>query len=201
MLKKIMITALLSLSFLLSGQSFAMKILPLNLQQITDESQDIVAGVVKSVEDGFDERGIPYTEVTIAVSKMAKGKNKDLETYTFRQFGLLKPRKLPNGNVYHGVSPEHFPTWAKDESVVVFLFKKASQTGLQAPVGLAQGKFSVLDGKVSNGITSKELFEGLELPSTLNDAEMDVVKNPQQMASRDFYTLVEKLVNEGGAAQ
>jgi len=192
---KILSGVLLFLSF----QASALKLLPLNLQEMTNQSQDIVAGVVQSVEDGFDETGIPYTQVSIKVGNVAKGKNKDAEIYTFRQFGLMKPRKLPSGNIYYGVSPEHFPTWSKDEHVVLFMFKPASKTGLQAPVGLAQGKFNVVNGIVSNNVTTKELFENVELPASLTSAERDVVKHPQNMSSDDFFSLVEKLVNNAEA--
>jgi len=185
----------------LSLQALAMKIVPVNLEQMTKESKDIVAGVVHSVTDGFDEKGIPYTEVSIRVGKSAKGGKKEGELYTFRQFGLLAPKKLPSGNYYYGVSPEHFPTWNKDENVVVFMFRPASQTGLQAPVGLAQGKFNVIDGKVSNGLTSNELFDNAQLPPNMTTEERDMVTHPNKMLAKDFFSLVEKFVANEGAVQ
>ena len=81
---------------------------------------------------------MPYTEVTLAVMdpiRGAKGK-----THTFRQFGLDKPRTLPDGRVYLGGRPQGWPTWRKGEVALVFLYPKARLTGLQTTVGLGYGK-------------------------------------------------------------
>ena len=38
-----------------------------NIVELLEQSSDIVVGHVASVTDGIDERGIPYTEVTLKV--------------------------------------------------------------------------------------------------------------------------------------
>lgn len=78
--------------------SHATSVLPMTVVDLITHSDAIVAGQVQSVVDGFDARGLPYTEVTLKVSDMIRGQK--AETYTFRQFGLDKPRKLANGRVY-----------------------------------------------------------------------------------------------------
>ena len=45
-----------------------------NLTRLISDSQSIIAGTVTTVTDGFDENGLPYTEVTIAVNGSAKGR-------------------------------------------------------------------------------------------------------------------------------
>ena len=56
----------------------------LNLVDLVGQSQLILHGTVKSVTDGIDSRGIPYTEVTIRVAEALRGDIKG--EYTFRQF-------------------------------------------------------------------------------------------------------------------
>jgi len=78
----------------ISAPSYATSVMPLTVVDLLAHSQTIVAGQVQSVTDGFDARGLPYTEVTIKVADTIRGQK--AETYTFRQFGLDKPRKLAN---------------------------------------------------------------------------------------------------------
>jgi hypothetical protein len=67
-----------------------------NIVQLIANSQSIVAGTVNKVTDGIDANGLPYTEITIQVGISPKG-GIGQGAYTFRQFGLIKPRILPNG--------------------------------------------------------------------------------------------------------
>src|SRR5215204_6528585 len=66
------------------------------------DSETIINGMVKEVTDGFDN-GVPYTQVTVQVSETLRGQVG--EEYTFRQFGLVKPRQLDNGKVYLATTP------------------------------------------------------------------------------------------------
>ena len=113
----------------------------LNLVDLVGQSQLILHGTVKSVTDGIDSRGIPYTEVTIRVAEALRGDIKG--EYTFRQFGLLKPRAMGNGTVNLMVTPAGWATYTKGEETILFLYKRAAWTGLQTTVGLGQGKFKV----------------------------------------------------------
>jgi hypothetical protein len=130
-------------------------------------SQTIVAGQVQSVTDGFDARGLPYTEVTIKVADTIRGQK--AETYTFRQFGLDKPRKLADGRTYLG-RPTGWPTWRKDEAAIVFLYSKARTTGLQTTVGLGHGKLSLANGVALNGYDNAGLFNGAQASRGLLDS-------------------------------
>jgi hypothetical protein len=145
----------------------ATSVMPMTVVDLLAHSQDIVVGKVDKVTDGFDAKGLPYTEVTLKVSDTIRGKK--AETYTFRQFGLDQPRKLADGRVYVG-RPQGWPTWRKDEVAVVFMYSKAKRTGLQTTVGLGQGKLSLANGVVMNGYQNVGLFSGVRVNRGLLDA-------------------------------
>src|SRR5215510_8422345 len=104
-----------------------------NIVDLVGDSEYIMRGLIKEVTDGF-ENGVPYTQVTVQVNEALRGQVG--EEYTFRQFGLNKPRKLENGKVYLGVTPEGWAKYNAGEEVVLFLYQQASMTGLRTTVGL-----------------------------------------------------------------
>jgi hypothetical protein len=156
-------------------------------------SEQILVGRVSRVTDGF-QGGVPYTEVTLAVSETVRGTPG--ATYTFRQFGLAAPRSLGNGHRYLGVSPDGWPRFAEGEKVVVFLYKKGSQTGLRTTVGLLQGKFSEHDGRMANGVGNAGLFKGVRVPeSLLSPAEAKMLRRDRGPVATDtFVSFVRKAV-------
>lgn len=178
----------------LSPAANAMKLKQQNLQEMAVVSQSIIAGQVVSVTDGFDNNR-PYTEVTIQVSSDAKGKLKDDSNYTFRQFGLIKPRSMGNGKVYLGVTPDGFAKWHEGENVIAFMYKPASFTGFQTTAGMAQGKFIVRDGKVLNQFANSGLFEGMDT-ANFSHEERNMLTNPQDINVDEFMHLVGKLAGE-----
>jgi hypothetical protein len=139
---------------------------------------------VQSVTDGFDARGLPYTEVTIKVSDTIRGQK--AETFTFRQFGLDKPRKLADGRTYLG-RPVGWPTWREGEAALLFMYSKAKQTGLQTTVGLGQGKLSLANGVAMNSYGNATLFAGVRVNRRLLDASerdmFDTKKGPVDAAT------------------
>ena len=173
----------------------AMKIRPQNLTQLISDSQTIVHGTVTSVTDGIDAKGTPYTEVTIAVGSNAKGKALAGQDYTFRQFGLLAPRKLSGGKVMLALTPEGFPKWREGETVVAFMHKPASRTGLQTTAGVAQGKFVQINGKLVNDFDNVGLFEGVEIDDALlSDEHRSLLVEPGAVDAATFIDLVGKAV-------
>ena len=137
----------------------ATSVIPMTVVDLLGHSDAIVAGQVVSVVDGFDGRGLPYTEVTLKVSDTIRGTK--AETYTFRQFGLDKPRKLANGRTYLS-RPAGWPVWRKDETAIVFMYSKARATGFQTTVGLGHGKVSTANGLALNGYENASLFKGVK---------------------------------------
>lgn len=189
-------TAVLALS--VAPGVMAAKLVNQNLTQLIADSQTIIAGTVQNVSDGISPDGIPYTEISIAVSSTAKGAAKDQEVYTFRQFGLLEPRELENGRTYLGVTPEGFARWQEGESVMAFLHKPASMTGLQTTAGMAQGKLVLRNGYFTNEFNNAGLFEDVEIDQELlTDAQRNLLRNPGPAEAGALMDLVARAVEEG----
>jgi hypothetical protein len=178
--------------------AMAMKLQRQNLTQLIAGSESILSGTVKSVIDGIDDAGVPYTEVTITVHSVAKGKVEEKKDYTFRQFGLLAPRTMPNGHKLLAVSPEGFPRWREGETVVAFMYKPASRTGLQTTAGMGQGKFSLVNGHLINEFDNAGLFDGVEIDSSLlSPAEQNMITSPGTVDAQVFMGLVSRAVTGG----
>lgn len=197
--------ALLALAMVLLAipMAQATKLKKQNLVELISQSDSIIAGTVKKVSDGIDDKGVPYTEVTIAVGATAKGKVEKQKDYTFRQFGLLEPRTYPNGHKLLAMTPEAFPAWREGEYVVAFLFRPASRTGLQTTVGLAQGKFSLANQRMSNDFNNAGLFDGVDVdPALLTREEQAMLRSAGPVDMRTFMGLVGRTVEkrwiEGG---
>ena len=168
-----------------------------NLTQLIAESESIICGTVDRVTDGINENGIPYTEVTIAVSDAAKGSIRAGSTYRFRQFGLQRPRKLPRGRLWLAVAPDGFPRWAVGEQVVAFMYEPASRTGFQTTAGLAQGKLLMLEGRVLNEFNNEGLFAGVRIrEGLLTENERAMMSSAGAVDAATFIGLVGRAVNE-----
>ncbi|WP_224784776.1 hypothetical protein [Marinihelvus fidelis] len=190
------LTAVATAALLLAApMAHAMKIKQQNLVDLISDSQNIVHGTVKSVTDGINDKGVPYTEVTISVGSSAKGRKLDGQDVTFRQFGLLKPRTFPNGKTLLAVTPEGFPKWVEGETVVAFLREPASLTGLQTTAGMGQGKFRQVNGKLVNEYANAGLFEGVEIDTALTSPEeRNMITQPGAVDAAAFIDLVGRAV-------
>ena len=153
-------TGLLSLllSVLLVAPASATSMRSQNLADLIGLSELIVTGRVMSVTDGF-QKGVPYTEITVSIDEAIRGAPG--HRYTFRQFGLKAPRTLPDGRTYLVVTPQGLPRYEVGEDVLLFLYKKASLTGLQTTVGLDQGTFKKKGNLYENGFQNLGLMRGL----------------------------------------
>lgn len=137
-----------------------------NIVDLVRDSDLIVRGVVKELTDGF-ENGVPYTQVTLKVTESFRGKF-DAD-YSFRQFGLLKPRSMGNGKVSLNVTPDGWSKYARGEDVVLFLYRPASKTGLRTTTGLGQGKVLVKGGNVESQFGNAGLFDNVVASDSLLD--------------------------------
>jgi hypothetical protein len=133
----------------------------MNILDLIDRADTIVAGRVERVSDGFTAQGMPYTEVTVHVLDRLRGV--DSQSLTFRQFGLSAPRTLPNGKVYLGSRPEGFPTWYVGEVSLLFLYPSARVTGFRTTVGLGYGKLGMGNGVAVNAHDNVGLFSNVQL--------------------------------------
>ena len=192
------LAAAAALALLAMPAAQAMKLRPQNLTQLISESESIIRGRVSRVTDGVTESGMPYTEITIRVDDAAKGPILADTDYTFRQFGLLKPRKMANGRTLIAVTPEGFPSWTVGERIVAFMYHPASRTGLQTTAGMAQGKLTVMGGKVSNEFGNAGLFEGVEIDDDLVTAsERAMLESEGAVDAATFVGLVGRAVRGG----
>jgi len=165
-----------------------------NFVQLLAHTDSIVIGTVSSKTDGF-QQGLPYTEVTVDVAQSVKGDHG--ATYTFRQFGLIEPKRTGDGRVNLMVTPAGWPTYAKGERVMLFLHQPASQTGFQTTAGLTQGKFSVHGGRVANDLDNDALFDGVRIQAPLSTQLRNLVKQPGgSYEAEAFFALVRQAVEE-----
>jgi len=195
----VLIVAVAAILLLTASVAQAASLKKQNLTQMISESQSIIEGTVKTVTDGIDDNGMPYTEVTIVVNSSAKGSIADETEYTFRQFGLIEPRTFEDGRMLLTVTPDGFARWHEGESVVAFLYAPASRTGLQTTAGLAQGKLTRFDGntRLANEFGNAGLFDGVEVnPELLSPEEQNMLTTPGAVDAETFMNLVHRAVSE-----
>jgi hypothetical protein len=145
--------------------ALAMSLTTANVVDLLGEANAIVVGRVEVVTDGLDERGIPYTEITLNISETIRGELAG--TYTFRQFGLLKPRLTADGRRKMMPGPAGFPKYVPGENVLLFLRPAAAWTGFRMPAGVTHGKFTIAGGRVENGMGNAGLFRDVHLDKGL----------------------------------
>jgi hypothetical protein len=172
-----------------------------NLVDLINDSETIFRGQVKEVTDGF-ENGVPYTEVKMVVSESIRGQAG--EEYTFRQFGLKEPRSMGNGKVYLGTTPEGWAKYAVGDDAMMFMYKRASMTGLQTTVGLGQGKVLFKGGNAISQADNSGLFENVEVnQNLLNDKDKRLLATKKGAVNAEgFQSFVRRAVSgkwiEGG---
>jgi hypothetical protein len=166
-----------------------------NLVDLIRHSDRIIVGTVIEVSDGFTADNVPYTEVKLVVADTIRG-SKD-STYTFRQFGLSKPREI-NGRTYLGTSPDGWPTWSERERVMLFLSKPARLTGLQTTVGLGQGKLALRAGTLASGTQNQGMFDRVKVSANGLTREQTAMLdgNAESLAVDPFVSLVRRAVDE-----
>ncbi|MEL6674583.1 MAG: hypothetical protein AAFR61_20400 [Bacteroidota bacterium] len=169
-----------------------------NLAQLIQASEDILTGKVLQIQDGFvsvAQGQLPYTEITLQVYETLKGKAAG--TFSFRQFGLIKPRRLANGKQYLGVTPPEWPRFTPGEEVLLFLYKGSAVSGLRSTAGLVQGKFLLQQGRALNGAGNAWLFEGLDgYPMQLSAAEQKMMLQGGAVPQGVFLGLLRKAVSQ-----
>lgn len=166
-----------------------------NIVDLIGDSELIVRGMVKELTDGF-ENGVPYTQVTVQVSEALRGQFG--KEYTYRQFGLLKPKSMGNGKVNVNVTPDGWAKYKQGEDVVLFLYKQASITGLRTTTGLGQGKISVKGGNVESQFGNVGLFEKVEVDQKmLNDRDKRLMATKKGVVNTEsFMSFVRKAVKD-----
>ena len=193
---KVPTIGVLATLFLLLGALPAQgQMLPQNLGDLIKHAKYIVVAKVVSVTDGFGAKNWPYTEVTLDVSETLRGSVSG--QYSFRQFGLLEPRDMGNGYTNLNVTLDGWPRYADGEEVMLFLYEEAALTGLRTTVGLFQGKFTIVNGQITNGINNQGLFNNVRAPlSQLSEEEAKLLSTTKgSLPSSAFISLVSKLAD------
>ena len=148
----------------------ASQLVPQNLKQMIHAADVIVTGEVTRVTDGV-ENGLPFTEVTMKVNSSIKRDMAVGSPYTFRQYGLLKPRKLQDGRYLLTSKIEGMATWTVGEKATTFMNKPASRTRMSTPVGMAQGKFTYSGTQAANSFDNRSLFRGMSVDASVLNAK------------------------------
>lgn len=165
-----------------------------NLVDLMTHTDSILIGTVSNISDGF-QKGLPYTEITVDVGQSVKGEHGS--SYTFRQFGLIRPKATGDGRINLMVTPAGWPTYNKGEQVMLFLHKPASETGFQTTAGLTQGKFTIKGNRIANGINNDALFADLKFNGTLSGPQQNLVNQVGgSYATEEFFTLIKTAVAE-----
>jgi hypothetical protein len=166
-----------------------------NIVDLIGDSEYIIRGLVKEVTDGF-ENGVPYTQVTLQVNEAIRGNVG--EEYTFRQFGLVKPRKLENGKTYLGTTPEGWSRYSVGEDTMLFLYQSASITKLRTTTGLGQGKVIFAAGNAVSQVGNDGLFENVEVDTKLlNDKDKRLLATKRGAVNAEgFMSFVRRAVKD-----
>jgi hypothetical protein len=184
-----------ALSLVTARNAEAMSLRESNIVDLLRESNDIVVGQVRSVTDGIDERGVPYTEVTLDIEEAIRGNLQG--TYTFRQFGLLEPRPTADGTMMRMPAPEGFPRYTAGQTHLLFLHPVAQWTGLRTTARLGYGKFNVGPGRVENEMGNAGLFRDVRVePGLATAAEKRMMAADGAANPDSFLTFVKRAVRE-----
>jgi hypothetical protein len=181
-------------AWLATPQAFAMNVKQLNVADMVKQSDQIVAGTVTAVEQGFDQRGLPYTEVQLKVAESIRGSASG--TMTFRQFGLQKEMPAFDGRKFVGLVAG-MPRYTQGEQVVLFL-TRPSTIGFRTTIGLEQGRFTRRGGNFENGANNAGLFRDVDLSKvSLNTKEKFLVATQEGAVNAEtFLGLVRRSVRE-----
>ena len=165
-----------------------------NVVDLIEHAEIIIRGDVVEVTDGI-ENNIPYTQIRVKVKESLRGGISG--TYTFRQFGLLGPRKMGNGLVNYMVTPAGWSTYRQNEDVILFLYTSAKKTGLRTTVGLGQGKFSINGGRAVSQQGNVGLFGGMSIDGSLDKTDSEMLQTTRgSISAETFLSFVRRAVND-----
>jgi hypothetical protein len=148
----------LLLLFAFPALSLAVRVRPINLEEMTRRADRIFSGRVAGVRIARDpDLDQQVTYVTLVPHRVEKG--------DVRGSLLIKILGEQDADAPRGRATEGIPVFRKGEELILFLYGD-SPHGLTSPVGLGQGKFSVLRDKEGNPLAfnqfaNEHLFRGL----------------------------------------
>ena len=119
-----------------------------DLPEMVNAADRIFVGRCVAVESRRDERGAPTTYVTFRVAEGIKG-----------QFGRTIAIKQIGGGSQSLLHIADMPSYSVGEEVLLFLHPN-SRLGFTSPVGLHQGKWSVVESKDRTKLVRSSLHAG-----------------------------------------
>ncbi len=174
------------------------------LKALAENAERIFVGKCIAVREGelvFDEGKIYYTEYTFQVTHKIKGNLR--ETFTFRQYGLSRPRQVGENLMLYNRVPG-MPVYEEQQEYFLFL-NRDSELGLTSPVGLFQGAFRVAvdiyGRKVAmNGLENRGLFRDADATrlakQPLTEAESQLIRQVSgPMLLNDLISVVQKVMD------
>lgn len=135
----------------------ASRVRPMNLEEMAVRAGRIFRGTCTAVETARDpDSALDVARVTFRVERLVKGEA--AESLTIRM--LADPDGAGAASAGSRAAP-----FRPGERVVLFLYGE-SRSGLTSPVGLGQGKFTIVEDKdgrevALNGFDGEVLFRGL----------------------------------------
>ena len=168
----------------------ASRVRPMNLEEMTARAERIFHGRCTTVERVRDEDpGLDVIRVTFEVERRVKGSAPAQITVRMLADPAVAARNAGDGGTLR---------FRPGERIVLFLYGE-SRSGLTSPVGLGQGKFTVLEDKQGrevavNGFGNEVLFRGLspEAATRLGD-QADAWRHREGIPPETLLRMVETL--------
>jgi hypothetical protein len=190
-----------------AGDSFAFRMVPMNLAEMSAAAERIVVGVCLAREEGEQPvspggPSVRYTQYTFQVSDRIKGAGN--ATLTIRQVRFGQRRSSLNGEaVQHEILP--LPDYQPGQEVLLFLGGDSS-LGLTSPVALDQAVFDVevQDGRkiLKHRFKNRMLFRdmparqfGVSRELSSDETSLFSVREGEPLPYEAFLGLVRKLAN------
>ncbi len=178
-----------------AGPALATTVVAMSADQVLERASTTVLGEVVAIEAGETEDGVIYTEISLRVEEcfFSSEVEKIGETYqfadgifTFRRWGgQLGERKL----MIHGTS-----SFELGERVLVAV-EQAPDAPARFCVGLAQGKYSLKDGRARREMAGLELVD--EMTGEHREGEMDETPEPELLDYVREHYRARKTAGEG----
>jgi hypothetical protein len=185
----------MAIALLGATRANALSLRETNIVDLLKEADAIVVAEIGAVTDGIDEKGVPYTEVKLEVKESIRGNISG--TYTFRQFGLVKPRPMPGGKLTMMPAPEGFPRYTAGQTNLLFFHPVAAWSGLRTTARLGYGKFTLGAGRAENEMGNAGLFSNVNLDQRLTTESDKRLLTSQGAANPDsLLSFVRRAVNE-----
>lgn len=182
-MKNIFITFSLLFNLLVTFNTSATKLLPINLEQLSTRASLIFyATVISNTAQKDIESGHIVTFTEFEIIELIKGSA--ASTHTIKQIG----GQLKESNIKFQI--DGVPKYKIGNQYVVFLPQK-STLGFSSPLGLHQGSFSVENTEGENIISNGRSISALQTTSKQSSLSLSALSNkPAHASLTDFINTI-----------